>query len=274
MAIPSAARKGGRADRTRLTGRLTLALLRIREQLMLVGNAAEASKMTYQTALIVGAGSGLSASLARLFAVNGVEVALAARQTDKLAALCADTGARAFACDAADPDAVDRLFAEVTAALAVPDLVVFNPSARVRGPIAELDRQAVWDALRVTTYGSFLVGQAAARGMLQLGRGAILFTGASASVKGYALSASFAMGKFGQRGLAQAMARELAPKNIHVAHFVIDGGIRSQRHVEPADRPDSTLDPDAIAQSYWAVANQPRSAWTWEIELRPWLETF
>ncbi len=230
--------------------------------------------MPYTTALIVGAGSGLSASLARLFAREGLKVALAARQTEKLDGLCAETGARAFACDAADPEAVDRLFGDLGAAFGAPDLVVYNASGRVRGPVAELDRAAVWDALRVSTYGAFLVGQAAARGMLQLGRGAILFTGASASVKGYAQSAAFAMGKFGQRGLAQAMARELAPKNIHVAHFVIDGQIRSDRYREPADRPDSMLDPDAIAQSYWAVASQPRSAWTWEVELRPWLESF
>lgn len=230
--------------------------------------------MAYDSALIVGAGTGLSASLARLFAREGLKVALAARRTDKLAALCAETGARAFACDVAMPEDVDRLFAAVEAAQGTPDLVVFNPSARVRGPIAELDRPAVLDALTVTGYGAFLVGQAAAKHMLALGRGAILFTGASASVKGYAQSAAFAMGKFAQRGLAQSMARELAPRNIHVAHFVIDGAIRSERVPQVGDKPDSALDPDAIAQTYWALATQPRSAWTWEVELRPWVESF
>src|SRR5690606_2210531 len=179
-----------------------------------------------------------------------------------------------FACDAAVPEDVDRLFADLETALGTPDLVVYNPSSRVRGPLVELDRAAVREALAVTGYGAFLVGQAAARRMLALGRGAILFTGASASVKGYARSSAFAMGKFAQRGLAQAMARELAPQNIHVAHFVIDGAIRSGRVPQVGDRPDSALDPDAIAATYWHIACQPRSAWTWEVELRPWVETF
>ena len=126
----------------------------------------------------------------------------------------------------------------------------------------------------VSAFGGFLVAQQAARRMLRQGGGAILFTGASASVKGYASSASFAMGKFALRGLAQSMARELAPKNIHVAHFVIDGGVRAARRQEPEGRPDSMLDPDAIAQTYLWVLKQPRSAWTWEVELRPWVETF
>lgn len=227
-----------------------------------------------QTALIVGAGSGLSASLARAFARDGARVALAARNRDKLAALCGETGAHAFACDAADPAAVDRLFAEATALLQKLDVVVYNPSARARGPIVDLNPADVERAIAVSAFGGFLVAQAAARHMLPHRSGAILFTGASASVKGYPLSSSFAMGKFALRGLAQSLARELAPQGIHVAHFVIDGGIRSGTRPDPADKPDSFLDPDAIAATYLHVAKQPRSAWTWEVELRPWVERF
>lgn len=228
-----------------------------------------------ETALIVGTGAGLSASLARLFHREGMRVALASRNTDKLAALCAETGARAYACDAAKPDAVAQLFASVTAEIGVPDLVVYNPSARARGPIAELDPEEVLKALTITCYGGFLVGQQATRAMLKAGHGSILFTGASASVKGYARSASFAMGKFGLRGLAQSMARELGPQNIHVAHFVIDGAIRQPGDTRGKDRgPDAILEPDAIAATYLHIHRQHRSAWTAEIELRPWVENF
>lgn len=228
-----------------------------------------------ETALIVGTGAGLSASLARLFHREGMRVALASRNTDKLAALCAETGARAYACDAAKPADVAQLFASVTADIGVPDLVVFNPSARARGPIAELDPDEVLKALTITCYGGFLVGQQATRAMLKAGHGSILFTGASASVKGYARSASFAMGKFGLRGLAQSMARELGPQNIHVAHFVIDGAIRQPGDTRGKDRgPDAILEPDAIAATYLHIHRQHRSAWTAEIELRPWVENF
>jgi NAD(P)-dependent dehydrogenase (short-subunit alcohol dehydrogenase family) len=228
-----------------------------------------------ETALIVGAGSGLSAALARLFAKEGMRVALAARDAQKLAPLAAATGATAFRCDASKSEDVDALFAAVGKELGPPDLVVFNPSARARGPIAELDPKEVLNALIVSCYGGFLVGQQAARLMLAAGHGSILFTGASASVKGYARSAPFAMGKFGLRGLAQSMARELAPKNIHVAHFVIDGGIGHGGDPRGAERgPDGMLDPDAIATNYLHVHRQQRSAWTWEVELRPWVENF
>jgi NAD(P)-dependent dehydrogenase (short-subunit alcohol dehydrogenase family) len=229
---------------------------------------------TFETALIVGAGRGLSASLARLFAGEGLRVALAARDAEKLAPLCAEISAKAFACDAVEPDQVARLFSAVEAAIGAPDVVVYNASARARGPVAELVPAEVERAIMVSAFGGFLVAREAARRMVPKGRGAILFTGASASVKGYPLSAPFAMGKFALRGLAQSMARELAPQGIHIAHFVIDGGIRNPGRVEPADRPDSMLDPDAIAAAYLSVLRQPRSAWTWEIELRPWVERF
>jgi len=212
--------------------------------------------------------------LARLFAREGLRVALAARNSEKLGALCAETGAKAFACEATDPGQVAQLFAAVEAANGAPDVVVYNASARARGPVAELVPAEVERAIMVSAYGGFLVARAAAARMLKKGHGAILFTGASASVKGYPLSAPFAMGKFALRGLAQSMARELAPQGIHVGHFVIDGAIRNPGRTEPAERPDSMLDPDAIAASYLHLLQQPRSAWTWEVELRPWVERF
>jgi NAD(P)-dependent dehydrogenase (short-subunit alcohol dehydrogenase family) len=228
----------------------------------------------YKIALIVGAGEGLSASLARLFSREGIRVALAARHIEKLGALCAETGARAFACDAIEPDEVERLFGLVEREIGVPDLVVYNAGASARGAFVDLVPAEVAQAIAVSAYGGFLVAQQAAIRMLPNTHGAILFTGASASVKGYPQSAPFAMGKFALRGLAQSMARELSPQGIHVAHFVIDGGIRNTMRTEPTDKPDSMLDPDAIALSYWSVLHQPRSAWTWEMELRPWVEKF
>lgn len=232
------------------------------------------SKLPYSSALIVGAGSGISAAFARAVAAAGVKVALAARNTAKLDTLAAETGARTFTTNAADPDSVAKLFADVDAAIGAPDIVLYNASARVRGPIVDLDPHEVRRAIEISAFGGFLVVQQAAKRMLPNKRGAILLTGASASVKGFANSSTFAIGKFGLRGLAQSAARELAPQGIHVAHFVIDGGVRSAARPDPSERPDSTLDPEAIAQTYLSVLRQPRSAWTWEVELRPWVENF
>lgn len=230
-----------------------------------------------KSALIVGAGSGISAAVARALHREGYGVALAARTTADLEGLARETGARAFSCDTAEPASVTRLFADVETAMGSPEMVLFNASYRARGPIAELDPAEVQRALMVGAYGGFLVGREAAARMLKRGSGAIFFTGASASMKGYAQSAPFAMAKFALRGLAQSMARELAPQGIHVAHFVIDGGVRSEitGRIEGAGQtPDSLLDPNAIAASYMHVLQQPRSAWTWELELRPWVEHF
>ena len=227
-----------------------------------------------EVVLIVGAGEGLSASLGRRFAREGARIVLAARTPSKLRDIATATKAQVVRCDATLPKDVEALFAECDAGPGAPDIVVYNASGRLRGPFVDLEPEAVRQALEVSAYGGFLVAQAAAKRMLRKGRGTILFTGASASVKGYAQSAPFAMGKFALRGLAQSMARELAPQNIHVAHFVIDGGIRSASRPVPAESPDSLLDPDAIADTYFHVARQPRSAWTWEIELRPWVERF
>jgi NAD(P)-dependent dehydrogenase (short-subunit alcohol dehydrogenase family) len=228
----------------------------------------------YSTALIVGAGPGISASLARALAGAGLKVGLAARNTDKLAELATETGAATFAADASDPVAVAKLFDAVDAKLGTPDVVVFNAAARVRGRIADIDPADLKRAIDISAFGGFLVVQQAARRMLPKEHGAILITGATASVKGFPLSSGFAMGKFALRGLAQSAARELGPQGIHVAHFVIDGGVRSANRADPADHPDSTLDPDAVAEAYLDVLRQHRSAWSWEIELRPWVERF
>ena len=224
-----------------------------------------------ELAMIVGTGPGLSASLARRCASEGMGVVLAARNVAKLSALAEETGASTYACDASRRGDVDALFDAVLDTEGVPDLVVFNAGARVRGAVADLDPEAVERAIGVAAYGGFLVGRRAAMAMRERGSGTIQFTGASASVKGYPESGCFAMGKFALRGLAQSMARELAPKGIHVAHFVIDGGIESD-----ARAPDHNewLDPDAIAETYLHVHRQHRSAWTWEVELRPWVEHF
>jgi NAD(P)-dependent dehydrogenase (short-subunit alcohol dehydrogenase family) len=230
---------------------------------------------TYSRALIVGAGSGLSASLARLLTAEGFRVGLAARNVEKLADLAAETGAAVRSCDASCPGEVEALFAALEPALGgAPDVVIYNASGRLRGPVADLDPEAVQRALMVTAFGGFLVAQAAARRMLPHRHGAILLTGASASVKGFAGSAPFAMGKFALRGLGQSLARELQPQGIHVAHIVVDGAIRSAARGEPADAPDSHLDPDAIARCYRDLLRQDRSAWTSEVELRPWVERF
>ena len=227
--------------------------------------------MSDKTVLIIGAGAGLSASLARTFSGNGFRVALAARNPDKLSDLAAETGAKTYACDAASPQDMASLFSAVDGDLGEPEVAIYNPSARVRGPVHETDPDKVRDALLITGYGAYLMAQEAVKRMLPKKRGALLFTGASAGVKGFANSSSFAMGKFALRGLAQALARELHPKGIHVGHFVIDGGIASSYG---AKEDDSTLSPDAIAETYWQVVNQHRSAWSWEIELRPWVEKF
>jgi NAD(P)-dependent dehydrogenase (short-subunit alcohol dehydrogenase family) len=207
-------------------------------------------------------------------AAAGLKVGLAARNIEKLAPLAAAIGAERFSADASDPAAVAHLFEDAEARLGGPDVVLYNASARAPGPIAEIDPEAVRKAVEISAFGGFLVIQQAARRMIPKGHGAILLTGASASVKGYPLSAAFAMGKFALRGLAQSTARELGPKGIHVAHFVIDGGVRSARRPDPDNRPDSTLDPDGIAQTYVEILRQPRSAWSLEVELRPWVETF
>jgi NAD(P)-dependent dehydrogenase (short-subunit alcohol dehydrogenase family) len=228
----------------------------------------------YRNALIIGVGPGISASLTRLLRAAEMPVVVAARRVERLAPLAAQTGAIALSVDASDADQVERLFAETDARIGAPEIVVYNASGRARGPIVELDPAAVEQAVAISALGAFYAVQQAARRMVPAGKGAILLTGATASVKGFALSSSFAMGKFALRGLAQSAARELAPQGIHVAHVVVDGGVRAEHRPDPPERPDSTLDPDAIAQSYIDLLRQHRSAWSWELEVRPWVEKF
>jgi NAD(P)-dependent dehydrogenase (short-subunit alcohol dehydrogenase family) len=227
-----------------------------------------------ETVLIVGAGSGLSASLAKLCAAEGMKVALAARDIEKLRPLAAQTGAQLHRCDASDAAAVSALFAKLDDDSVAPDLVVYNASGRYRGAIDTLEAEKLAQAVAVTALGGFHVAQAAAIRMLARGKGSILLTGATASVKGLPGSTPFAMGKFALRGMAQCLARELAPRNIHVAHFIIDGGIGTTGGRTEAAGEDKWLDPDAIAREYLHIHRQHRSAWTWEVELRPWVETF
>lgn len=232
--------------------------------------------MTDKVAVIVGAGSGLSAALARRFAKEGFRVALAARDTAKLAGLAAEIGAKTYICDVSQVADVDQLFGAVQSDLGTPEVAIFNAARRARGPIQDLDPEEVKAAILTTAFGGFLVGRAAAKQMVGAGRGTIFFTGASAGVKGFPQSAPFAMGKFGLRGLAQSMARELQPQNIHVVHVVVDGGIMNPERGRMGNErgPDGFLDPNAIADTYFHLHSQHRSAWSWEIEVRPWVEKF
>ena len=225
-----------------------------------------------ENCIIVGAGMGLSASLASLFRKENMNVVLAARNIKKLDNLKRELGCYLIQCDASDPKQVEQLFAATDKLIGQPKVVVYNPSARVRGEITSLDPLETKQALDITCFGAFLVAQQAAIRMVKQGSGSIFFTGASAGVKGFPNSSVFAMGKFGLRGLAQSLARELHPKNIHIAHFVIDGGIASKERQNSAE--ESFLEPDEIAKSYLSFHRQKRSAWAWEIELRPWVEKF
>jgi NAD(P)-dependent dehydrogenase (short-subunit alcohol dehydrogenase family) len=242
-------------------------------------------------ALIVGGGPGISASCARLFGRAGLKVAIAARNPDKpvLEALEANLGVRRYACDATDPTAVAGLFERVASELGPPELVVHNIDGRVPGimrrPITEASADLVFDTLRNSAFSAFLVGQGAARHILELApkpngaRGTIIFTNASAALKGYALSGAFAMACHAKAGLAESMARELMPQGVHVASVPIDGAVGwTQEDGSRAHRlagssvDDNLLDPDFIAETYLQLHRQHRSAWAFEVVLRPWLE--
>jgi NAD(P)-dependent dehydrogenase (short-subunit alcohol dehydrogenase family) len=230
--------------------------------------------LNYHTALVIGAGDGISASLARTLEAEGVRVGIVARSLQKLERLADEVGATPFVADAADPAAVEDLFARVDRTIGEPDIVIYNPGARAHGSLTDIDPEAVRHAIEICAFGGFLATQQAARRMVPKGRGAILLTGATASLKGFARSSAFAMGKFALRGLAQSAARELGPKGIHVAHIVIDGAVRKAGEAASADRPDGKLSPDSIARTYLDTLRQTRDAWSQEVELRPWIENF
>ena len=222
-----------------------------------------------ETVLIVGVGQGLSASLARLCLLKGMKIVLAARNIEKLEDLKKETNAETYKCDSTDIESVKNLFERIDKTIGTPNLVIYNPSARLKGSITELDPKKTHEAINVTCFGAFLVAQEASRRMLERKSGSIFFTGATAGVKGFANSSVFAMGKFGLRGLAQSLARELHPKNIHIGHFVIDGAIGKKPFGEY-----QTINPDSIAKTYLDFYNQDKSAWSWEVELRTSVEKF
>ena len=225
--------------------------------------------MTQKAVLIVGAGSGLSASLARAFNSKGMKIVLAARNIDKLDSLKKEIDALVFKCDSTENKSVQNLFLQTDSIIGTPEIVIYNPSLRIVKPFIEYDPDEMLQSIKVNSYGAFLVAHESVKRMLKIGKGNIFFTGSSASVKGFAKSASFAMGKFGLRGLAQSLARELHPQNIHIGHFVIDGGIGK----EPVGN-YQMIDPDEIAKQYLNFYLQDKKAWSWEIEIRTNTEKF
>lgn len=229
-----------------------------------------------EVALIVGAGPGLGAALARAAAAEGMAVAVSSRNAAKLDGVARAAGAKPYPCDGSDADAVARLFQAVGAELGAPDLVVFNASGYGRGTALEIEPAVFESAWRTGCFGGFLVGRAAAAAMLPRGTGTILFTGATASLRGGARFVGFAAAKFGLRAVAQSLARDLGPKGIHVAHVVIDGQIKADRegYRESERGTDAVMDADGIARTYMALHRQHRSAWAHEVDLRPWVEKF
>ena len=223
-----------------------------------------------ESALIVGAGSGLSASLARVCASKNMKVALAGRNIEKLNDLKKETKAETYTCDSSNIESVSKLFKDTDKSIGTPNLVIYNASSRPkRGGVVELDPKETQRAINITCFGAFLVAQEAVKRMLKRKNGSIFFTGATAGVKGFANSSAFAMGKFGLRGLAQSLARELHPKGIHVAHFVIDGAIGKEPYGDY-----QTINPDEIAKTYLQFHHQDKSVWSWEVELRTSVEKF
>jgi NAD(P)-dependent dehydrogenase (short-subunit alcohol dehydrogenase family) len=234
--------------------------------------------MNAPVAVVAGAGPGLGRALAQRFVQGGMRVALLARHAARLDALAASIGpdARPLPCDLTDPDAVGAAFARVDRELGAPQCVIFNAGTYRPGAVLEIAPEDFLESWKTGCYAGFLVGQQAARRMVERGSGSILFTGATASLRGGARFANLACPKFALRALAQSMARELGPRGVHVAHVIIDGQISrpGPDGANAPNTPDAQLEPSAIAESYWQVHVQARSAWTLELDLRPWVERF
>ena len=223
-----------------------------------------------ESVLIVGTGPGLSSSLARLCASKGMKVVLASRNFEKLKDLKKEIEAETFVCDASNVKDVSNLFKQTDKLIGIPNLVIYNASSRPKkSSVVKLDPIETQKSINITCFGAFLVAQEAAKRMLKRKSGSIFFTGATAGVKGFANSSVFAMGKFGLRGLAQSLARELHPQGIHITHFVIDGAINKEPYGDY-----QTMHPDEIAKTYLQFYHQDKSAWAWEIELRTSVEKF
>lgn len=242
--------------------------------------------MSAPVALIVGAGDYIGAAIARRFARGGFTVCLGRRNGDKLIPLVEGIeaeGGRAlgYAMDARDEDSVVDLFARVEREVGLIEVVIFNVGGNVRFPIRDTTARVFRKVWEMACFAGFLTGREAARHMVPRGRGSIFFTGASASMRGNPGFSAFAAGKAGLRALAQSMAKELGPKNIHVAHLVIDAGVDTafvRERMQQAGRdpdtlpPDTLMSPDSVAEAYWLLHQQTRDAWSFEIDLRPFGE--
>ncbi len=232
-----------------------------------------------EIAVVTGVGPGLGAALCRRFVDWGMKVAMGARREEQLKEIAASISGDAvwaYPVDVTDEKSVTGFFLKVKFDLGEPNLVVYNAGAFQHVSILEADSSDFERCWRVGCMGGFLVGREAAKIMANRGSGTILFTGATASLRGSAQFFNLAVGKFGLRALAQSMARELGPKGVHVAHVIIDGRIAAGRHLTLAEErgPDALLEPNAIAETYYQLHCQPRSAWALEVDLRPWVEKF
>ena len=244
--------------------------------------------MTKPICLIIGAGDYIGAAIAKRFAKGGYHIAMGRRRGDMFAPLITEIeaeggSANGYTWDARKEETAEEMFAKVEADLGPIDICIFNVGGNVYFPIADTTERVFRKVWEMCAYAAFLSGREAAKYMVPREKGSIFFTGATASMKGNAGFAAFASGKFALRGLAQAMARELGPKNIHVAHLIIDAGVdtefvrdrKRQAGIDPNDLPEDTLmNPTSIAEAYWYLHHQPRDGWTHELDIRPFAEKF